>query len=73
MFIKRDAEKLREYAKYFEVIVVNGPRQSGKTTMLRDLFHDYYYYNLENPSTLRIIESDPQVFVNEKCNNIIII
>ena len=35
-YIHRDAERrLQELATWLRVVIVNGPRQSGKTTLLR--------------------------------------
>lgn len=34
--------------KHFPVIIVTGPRQSGKSTLCRHLFSDYNYVNLED-------------------------
>lgn len=42
-----------EAHQYFPVIIVTGPRQSGKSTLCRHLFSDYNYTNLED-ITLRI-------------------
>ncbi|MDE6309688.1 MAG: ATP-binding protein [Muribaculaceae bacterium] len=39
-----------EAHKYFPVIIVTGPRQSGKSTLCRHLFPDYTYTNLEDIS-----------------------
>ena len=48
--IKRDAEKyIRAVAREFAVVSVFGPRQSGKTTLVRSMFPDYDYVNFENP------------------------
>lgn len=48
--IKRDAEKyIRAVAREFAVVSVFGPRQSGKTTLVRNMFPDYDYVNFENP------------------------
>ena len=33
--------KLLELAKYFPVVTVMGPRQSGKTTLVQNTFKDY--------------------------------
>ncbi|NCQ54692.1 MAG: AAA family ATPase [Candidatus Pacebacteria bacterium CG10_big_fil_rev_8_21_14_0_10_42_12] len=55
----------------FPVIVVTGPRQSGKTTLIRKIFPNHQYFNLENPETLGIIESDPAGFINAKTKNVI--
>lgn len=39
--------------KGFPAIVVTGPRQSGKTTLIKSMFPNYAYYNLENPQTFK--------------------
>jgi predicted AAA+ superfamily ATPase len=37
-YIKRDVEKtIQNAAKYYSAIIVTGPRQVGKTTMLWDI------------------------------------
>jgi uncharacterized protein len=58
--------------KGFPVIVVTGPRQSGKTTLIRKIFPDYQYFNLENPETLGIVENDPAGFINANTHKVII-
>ena len=58
--------------KGFPVIVVTGPRQSGKTTLIKKIFPDYQYFNLENPETLGIVENDPAGFINANTQKIII-
>ncbi|NCS86274.1 MAG: AAA family ATPase [Candidatus Pacebacteria bacterium CG_4_10_14_3_um_filter_34_15] len=58
--------------KKFPVIVVTGPRQSGKTTLIKKIFPDHQYFNLENPETLGIIENDPAGFINANTQKIII-
>ncbi len=40
--------EILEAHQYFPVIVVTGPRQSGKSTLCRQLFPDYKYVNLED-------------------------
>ena len=48
--IRREAEKyIRAVAREYAVVSVLGPRQSGKTTLVRSLFPDYDYVNFENP------------------------
>ena len=63
--IKRQiVTQINRLKKGFPVIAVTGPRQSGKTTLLKEIFPDYEYFNLENPETLFAIENDPAGFIN---------
>ncbi|MDE6051014.1 MAG: ATP-binding protein [Paramuribaculum sp.] len=55
--------KIEEAAKYFPVIIVNGPRQSGKTSLCRHLYADYKYVNLENITTRAAAAADPTLFL----------
>ena len=62
--IYRDLQpKLIELARQFPVITLTGPRQSGKSTLLRTTFPDYKYVSLENPSERLFAESDPKGFL----------
>lgn len=58
--------------KSFPVVVVTGPRQSGKTTLIRSMFPKYEYYNLENPQTFNMVKNDPAGFININTTKIII-
>jgi len=49
----------------FPVLAVTGPRQSGKTTLLRELFKEYRYVTLENPNTRSFALEDPVGFLNQ--------
>lgn len=71
--IKRSiAPQIQRLKKVFPVVVVTGPRQSGKTTLIKKLFPDYLYFNLENPETLGIVENDPAGFINAHTKKVII-
>ncbi len=49
--------------KGFPVITLTGPRQSGKTTLVRWLFSNYEYINLENLNDLHAVQEDPIRFL----------
>lgn len=49
--------------KGFPVITLTGPRQSGKTTLVRWIFPDYEYINLENLNDLHAVQEDPIRFL----------
>lgn len=46
----------------YPVIALTGPRQSGKTTLLKKAFFDYQYVNLEDPEVREFAISDPKGF-----------
>ena len=72
-YIKRDIElTIKEAAKYFPVITITGPRQSGKTTMSRHLFPDLHYYSLENLDTRNFAMEDPVRFLHLHENGMIL-
>ena len=50
----------------FPVVTVLGPRQAGKTTLVRSLLKDYIYVNLENPELRQLAEEDPKQFLARK-------
>lgn len=60
MFKRMIASKLQQAASSFPVTVLTGPRQSGKTTLLKTLFPERRYINLENPDTLLMMKEDPR-------------
>lgn len=47
----------------YAVVTITGPRQSGKTTLVRSCYPNRPYYNLENPNTRLFIENDPRQFL----------
>lgn len=62
MYIKRDVENvIKLYSKQYPVITITGPRQSGKTTLIRNIF-DLPYYSMETPDIRERILSDPRSF-----------
>lgn len=55
-------DRLGKAAATFPALVLTGPRQAGKTTLLRDLFPGHTYVSLDLPSTAEAAESDPGSF-----------
>ncbi|MEK6616456.1 MAG: AAA family ATPase, partial [Bacteroidota bacterium] len=71
--IKRTAEKLlRNYSRQFRALAVVGPRQSGKTTLVKMTFPGKPYVSLENPDERMQADSDPRGFLNRFKNGAII-
>jgi hypothetical protein len=57
-------DKIIQLAEKFPVISVTGPRQSGKTTLIKSIFPDYCYESLEDPDTRLFAINDPRKFLN---------
>jgi hypothetical protein len=47
----------------YPIVAVTGPRQSGKTTLLMNMFPEYQYVSLENPDVLSFALNDPNGFL----------
>ncbi|MFA6950875.1 MAG: ATP-binding protein [Lentimicrobiaceae bacterium] len=62
--IPRTAEsELKKLASQFKAVALNGPRQSGKTTLVRKAFPDKAYVSLENPDIRSYALNDPRGFL----------
>ena len=55
--------KLTDLAQKFQVITLTGPRQSGKTTLVRAAFPSLAYVSLEEPDIRQIALTDPRGFL----------
>lgn len=68
--LKRDiSQQILKMAQQLPVIGILGPRQSGKTTLSKELFPSYNYVSLEKPSILEFALKDPEGFLKEFRNN----
>src|SRR3990170_598041 len=66
MIIKRTLEeKLKLLAIQFGAVTVTGPRQSGKTTLAKETFPNYEYFNFEDPNTRAVFRADPHNFLKK--------
>lgn len=65
-YIKRSLEKVAlKAASEFPAVMLTGPRQSGKTTLLQHLFaEDYRYVSLEPPDVRAAALEDPRGFLD---------
>ncbi len=58
--------------KIYSVIVVTGPRQSGKTTLCKTVFENYHYVNLEDISLRNMILTSPKTFLKQYAKGLIL-
>lgn len=52
------SDQIIKSAMQVPVVTVLGPRQAGKTTLVRNLFPEYTYVNLEDKATRELAEND---------------
>ncbi len=57
------AAKMTALADRFPVVMLTGPRQSGKTTLVRATFPTWAYVSLEEPDIRQIALTDPRGFL----------
>ncbi len=58
-------EVIKEASRYFSVISVTGPRQSGKSTLLKHLFPYVPRYSLKDVNVREFAEHDPVAFLHQ--------
>lgn len=66
------AEAIVEASRYFPVVTLTGPRQSGKSTLLRHLFAELPYFSMEDPDLRQNMRLDPKGFLSQFTNGVII-
>lgn len=66
------AKEIRKRITQFPILAVTGPRQSGKTTLLKTLFPDYEYVSLENPDHRSFAQEDPNGFLQQYASQTIL-
>lgn len=64
MIPRKITNKLLKLSSQSPVVAVTGPRQSGKTTLVRNSFQDKKYASLEDPDIREFAVSDPRGFLS---------
>ncbi len=64
--IQRGASsKVKQLARKFPAVGLLGPRQSGKTTLAKELFPKKPYISFENQDNILLATSDPRAFLHQ--------
>ena len=72
MITREITDLLRVYASEFRAILLVGPRQSGKTTLVKQVFNEKRYVSLENPDERYVAENDPRAYLKRFPNGAIL-
>ncbi len=65
-YIHRQIEhELKRYIKQFPAVAITGPRQSGKSTLLREQLPGYKYFTLDDPVLCARALDDPELFLDD--------
>ena len=72
-YIHRKIEKiLKKRTQEFPAILITGPRQTGKSTLLRKTFDSFNYVSLDSPIQREIAINDPMSFLETNQTPLII-
>jgi hypothetical protein len=63
---------LRKAARQYPVVSLTGPRQSGKTTLVREAFPRHEYASLEIPDQREFAQEDPKGFLGQFTGKVIL-
>lgn len=66
------SSKLEQLATQFPVVTLTGPRQSGKTTLCRQVFAKHAYVSLERPDHRAFARDDPKGFLAAHASGVIL-
>jgi uncharacterized protein len=66
------AEQLDALSRQYPVVTVTGPRQSGKTTLVKAVFPEWAYVSLEAPDIQEYASRDPRAFMETHPERVIL-
>ena len=72
MYPRQIEPYLVKSSRLYPIVTVTGPRQSGKTTLLKYAFADYQYVSLEDPDMFEFADSDPRGFLETYNSQVIL-
>ncbi|MDR0957098.1 MAG: ATP-binding protein [Candidatus Nomurabacteria bacterium] len=72
MISRELVEQVKTELVWYPIVSLTGPRQSGKSTLLRTFFSEFDYVTLEDVDALREVTDDPRGFLNRRKTPLII-
>jgi len=66
------SEQVRKLLRNFPAVLVHGPRQCGKSTLVRTLFRDWTHLDLERPADLALLHADLEGFLERNPRGLVI-
>ncbi len=64
--------RLKEYLQTFPTVMIWGPRQCGKSTLVAHELPHFEHFDLERPADYNLISSDSELFLTEHGDNVCI-
>src|SRR3990167_3074524 len=64
MYNRSIQDALEDVMRQYPIVTMTGPRQSGKTTLVKTNYPSKPYFSLENPDVCAMISADPRQFLN---------
>ena len=71
MISRNISNEIHNMLGQYPCIALMGPRQSGKTTLIKHICDHLPYISIENSNVQRLIKQDPYEFLNRYCNGAI--
>jgi predicted AAA+ superfamily ATPase len=65
MIVRGASIKIKQLARKFPAVGLLGPRQSGKTTLAKELFPKKPYISFENQDNILLATNDPRAFLHQ--------
>ncbi|VAW84871.1 hypothetical protein MNBD_GAMMA18-730 [hydrothermal vent metagenome] len=69
MITRKILSELQLLLSEYPIVTILGPRQSGKTTLVRDILTGYQYSNLEDPEIRQFATDDPKAYLAQFKSN----
>lgn len=73
MYVHRTIEPvIKKLLKQFSALALTGPRQTGKSTLLKNVFgNDYQYITFDDPLNRQRVTDDPELFMSSAAEYVI--